>query len=476
MTPPVGKFLFILCALSLSISATIIFTISLIVEDILLFTIITLIVLLTLPSFMQKMSGKPIDLFVPPVFLSVVLFLGHILPIPSFLAGEDPFSILWGYPFRSQHDALLRALLLIILGASGFYFGYGVFALRPVKYRSLIVAWNVYRLSLIGIIYTLLGFGLFVVGVVLVGGPSVLITGLADRTRAFAGLGYFFNGILLLLSFSLLWWTYLLRKHCLNNWYFWIYTLFSLLSSGFIGSRANAFIAILAGIVLYHRLYNPIPFRLLLILGGFGAISLVGYALFFREFLITGQLGTLETYSDRPNPLWLLFAQMLSGEFMHIQILSTLIEAMPSQIPFQNGATYLFLLATPIPSSLWPEKPLPAPGIFTLALWPERWLLGGTTIPPTLIGEMYMNFGTLGVFICMILFGALYRIVYARSVATTCASAPIILYALMLAGIVHYVRGAFPEVTAVLLIFILPTLLALRFVEHRYSTRNCLRT
>jgi oligosaccharide repeat unit polymerase len=354
-----------------------------------------------------------------------------------------------------------------MLGAVGFYFGYGVFALRPVKCRPLLVAWNAYRLGLVGVGYTILGLSLFAVGVALVGGPSALITGLADRTRAFSGLGYFFNGILLLLSFALLWWTYLLKKHYLANWYFWIYTLLALLSSGFVGSRANAFIIILAGIVLYHRIYKPISFNIMLVLGGLCAIFLVAYALFFREFLITGQLGTLEAYSDRPNPLWLLFAQMLSGEFMHIQILSTLVEAIPNEIPFQNGTTYLFLFAGPIPSSLWPEKPLPAPGIVTLALWPQKWLLAGTTIPPTLMGEMYMNFGTLGVFIGMLLFGALYRIVYVRSVATTFAPTPTILYALMLAGIIHYVRGAFPEVTVVLLMFILPILLALQFVERK---------
>jgi oligosaccharide repeat unit polymerase len=263
-----------------------------------------------------------------------------------------------------------------------------------------------------------------------------------------------------------LWWTYLLKNHRLTDWYFWIYATFSLMSSGFVGSRANTFIIVLAGVVLYHMLYKPISFTILLTLGGVGAVALVAYALFFRDFLITGQLAVLASYSDRSNPLWSLFAQMLSGEFMQIQILSTLVEAIPNEVPFQNGTSYLFLFATPIPSSLWPEKPLPAAGIFTLALWPKSWLLEGTTIPPTLIGEMYMNFGTPGVFIGMILFGALYRIVYARSVATTYAPKPTILYALMLVGIIHYVRGAFPEGTAVLLMFILPILLALRFVER----------
>ena len=467
MIIPVHKFLSILCIFSLSILVISSVFFALVTNDLLLFTIIMLIILLGLPSVIQWMSGKSFDLFVPPVFFSVVIFLGYILPIPSFLAGEDPFSILWGYPFRSLHDALLRALLLAVLGVLGFYFGYGVFALRPVKRCPSTVVWNAHRLGLVGIGYTLVGLGLFAAGIVLIGGPSALIEGLADRTRAFAGLGYFFNGILLLLIFALLWWTYLLQERRLTDWRFWIYTIFALLSSGLLGSRANTFIIVLAGVVLYHTLFKPISFAILLSLGGVGAVALVAYALFFREFLITGQLAVLVSYADKSNPLWTLFAQMLSGEFMHIQILSTLVEAMPSEIPFQNGLTYLFLFATPIPSSLWPEKPLPAPGIFTLALWPQKWLLAGTTIPPTLMGEMYMNFGTLGVFIGMILFGALYRIVYARSLATACAPTPTILYALMLVGIIHYVRGAFPEVTAVLLIFILPTLLALWFVEHK---------
>lgn len=454
-----------MCIVSLPVLVAFLVLFALITDNFLLFTVIALIILLSLPTFIQWVSGKPFDLFMPPVFFSVVIFLGYILPIPSFLAGEDPFSIIWGYPFRSLHNALLRALLLAILGVLGFYFGYGVLALRPVKPRPLIAVWNTHRLGLVGVGYTLIGLGLFVIGVVLVGGPSALMIGLSDRTRAFAGLGYFFNAILLLLSFTLLWWIHLIKKQRLTDWRFWIYAIFSLFLSGFTGNRANTFIIILAGIVLYNILYKSISFTMLLFLGGVGAVILVAYALFFRDFLVSGQLMVLQSYSDSSNPLWSLFAKMLSGDFVQIQVLSTIVEAVPDEISFQNGTTYLFLFAGPIPSSLWPEKPLPAAGIFTLALWPERWLLGGTTIPPTLMGEMYMNFGTLGVFTGMILFGALYHFIYARSVATTYATMPTILYALMLAGIIHYVRGAFPEVTVTLLIFILPTLLALLFVE-----------
>src|SRR4030095_5392051 len=98
MIIPVHKFLSILCIFSLSILVISSVFFALVTNDLLLFTIIMLIILLGLPSVIQWMSGKSFDLFVPPVFFSVVIFLGYILPIPSFLAGEDPFSILWGYP------------------------------------------------------------------------------------------------------------------------------------------------------------------------------------------------------------------------------------------------------------------------------------------------------------------------------------------------------------------------------------------
>jgi hypothetical protein len=144
------KIAFILCIFSFSALAIALVLFALATSNFLLIAVILLMALLSLPLCIQWISEKRFNLFAPPVFFSVFIFLGYILPIPSFLVGEDPFSILWGYPFRSLHDALLRALLLTILGVLGFYFGYGVFVLRPMKCRPLTAVWNAHRLGLVG--------------------------------------------------------------------------------------------------------------------------------------------------------------------------------------------------------------------------------------------------------------------------------------------------------------------------------------
>ncbi len=86
MTISIRKALSILCILSLLVLVTSLASFALLTNDLLLFTVIMLMSLLSLSLAIQWMSGKRFDLFVPPVFFSVVIFLGHILPIPFFFS------------------------------------------------------------------------------------------------------------------------------------------------------------------------------------------------------------------------------------------------------------------------------------------------------------------------------------------------------------------------------------------------------
>jgi hypothetical protein len=128
----------------------------------------------------------------------------------------------------------------------------------------------------------------------------------------------------------------------------------------------------------------------------------------------------------------------------------------------------LALLTIAIPSALYPDKYLTAPGVFTLTIDPDRWVKEGTTLPPGLIGEMYMNFGSAGVLLGLIVFGAAFG--WMRRVARMRARDPLIitLYSLAVAMMAHYVRGEAVSPTVLLLIFALPTVTALSLVVVRH--------
>jgi oligosaccharide repeat unit polymerase len=429
-----------------------------------------LIALLCIPSLVSLWRDGKIDFFFPPVLFSFVIFIGHILPLSQFVRGDDVFSEAWPYSFQSFRESLDKALLTTVLGVLAFYLGFALPLHQGRERSSHKIVMRPTRLRLIGVLYTLCGLGLFAAGTVLIGGPSALIAGLADRVRAFAGLNYLFMAPILLLAFGLVWWIHVLQERRPSDLRFWAYMACALLLSGLMGNRANTFIVILAGVIVYHLLYRPISLPIVIALFCAGAAGLVAFKLYFREYLILGEIISLGPHASLED-VWSFFTRALGGEFYQIQALTILMDAMPDLISFQNGATYLFLLVAPIPSSIWPAKLdiLVSPAVFTLALWPQRWLLEGTTVPTSLMGEMYMNFGTAGVVLGMIAFGALYKFVYVR--ARNRHPRAVLAFSILLANMIHYIRADFPAATVLFLIVGSLSYFALRWAAKDTAAR-----
>jgi oligosaccharide repeat unit polymerase len=72
----------------------------------------------------------------------------------------------------------------------------------------------------------------------------------------------------------------------------------------------------------------------------------------------------------------------------------------PSRVDYQYGYVYYVQLVNPIPRFLWPEKPTLDAGLLMADIYGEVDEKTGEahmTISPGLIGEMYLNFGWLGI-------------------------------------------------------------------------------
>jgi hypothetical protein len=77
-----------------------------------------------------------------------------------------------------------------------------------------------------------------------------------------------------------------------------------------------------------------------------------------------------------------------------------IISKVPSEfVPFQYGFTYYVQLVNPIPRFLWPDKPTLDTGLLMASLQGQVDASGEAylTVSPGLIGEMYLNFGVLGI-------------------------------------------------------------------------------
>ena len=413
------------------------------------------------------------DVLSPILLFTFYVFIGYLLPISSFLAGIDPVTISWTNVYGDFERSLPRALWITIAGVMGFYAGYAVTRdLLPETRRQVfghLPRWRDDRLLSLGILYTASGLALFSLGVALIGGPSELMFGLSSRVTLSAGLNYFFYAINLLLVVSLVWWVRALSEQRLPSAAFWPYTASAVALAALQGSKVILFVFTLAMTLVYHVIRRRVSMAklALLVVVFLPAVSM--YTIYVREYVVLGELSSIDASDSWLSLLATVVTREFAGNFVQLQALTLIVDRMPDVLEFQNGRTLLAMLTIAVPSSWYPEKYLTAPGVFTLAIDPDRWVREGTTLPPGLIGEMYMNFGTTGVVLGLFGFGAAFG--WIRRAVKGRSRDPVIvaLYALAVAMMAHYVRGEAVSPTVLLLIFALPmiVLLGVGLAEQR---------
>lgn len=142
-------------------------------------------------------------------------------------------------------------------------------------------------------------------------------------------------------------------------------------------------------------------------------------------------------------------------------------DVVPSQVPHTYGSTYFLWIVSPVPRSIWPDKPIVRiGGILGHSVYGTR---DSNGIPPGFVAEAYLNFGWLGIPLISLLFGAgirqFYRI-YGRASYKDCKK--MMIYATLFAPIVFGGLSSdftgFVTRSAQLLI---PLLLALKLVAAR---------
>lgn len=204
---------------------------------------------------------------------------------------------------------------------------------------------------------------------------------------------------------------------------------------------------------------RPMPLVLRLAMAvGIPLIVLVGISLQYMRYA-----HTVRDYSfDEKRAGYLLEHTFAGGDLGYTMFLREAMARFPSSVPYLWGQSYYRLLFVPIPRSVWPGKPENTERIFARALDPA---LGdtGTTIPPGIVGDQYINFGHLGV-LGMFMFGIFFGNERYRQFSDV----------IFLAGsglwLIHLVRGAFTNPLLILLVTwlasrVLTTVLAPRSVQ-----------
>ena len=101
-----------------------------------------------------------------------------------------------------------------------------------------------------------------------------------------------------------------------------------------------------------------------------------------------------------------------SAYFMDIAKTSVVVDAVPEEVDYMYGKSFILFLIAPIPRSMWLEKPSVRISTFVgdeIYNRPDN-----SGVPPGFIAESYLNFGIVGVTVCLLLLGALCAKVYHR--------------------------------------------------------------
>jgi oligosaccharide repeat unit polymerase len=433
-----------------------------------IFFVIALLAICRIYSYYQEGRINP---FSPLVLFTTLVFLGYILPIPSFVNAQGFIGrgeIVWPFAFYDIGKSIEKSLFVLIIAIIGFFIG-TIHPLQAMKFRKTREIQRK-RLKFAVLIVSGAGFSLFMTGVMLIGGPLMLISGLSDRIRTFAGLNYFFIGLMFLPCSCLIWWNFMIKNNKYNDKIFWFVAILSILLSGLLGSKGNTFVTVLAAIISWNMIHKKIPYHYFIMSLFFGFIALNVFDLFFREYLILGQIVTLKS-TDFAGIISEFAERSLGSIFFQIQILTIIIDSIPSKLELQYGGTFVHLFTAMIPSFLWSEKPLPAPGILTIALWPSSWYLRGTTMPPSLLGDFYMNFLEYGVFFGMYFFGLSYNFLYKYVKSNSYSIFSVSLYSIYVSLMLFFLRGDFADATVLFILLSFPIILTQIISNYRTKTR-----
>jgi len=133
----------------------------------------------------------------------------------------------------------------------------------------------------------------------------------------------------------------------------------------------------------------------------------------------------------------------------------------PNAHPFLKGQSYYRLLLVPMPRFIWTDKPENTQRVFCSVINPAMYKRGGT-IPPGILGDLYINFGHIGI-IGMFVYGLVFGLERYHRLA----------HWFMLGGaltwLFHFARGGFTNPVIVFLVYVVISFTTERILNPRYE-------
>jgi hypothetical protein len=368
-------------------------------------------------------------------------------------------------------ESIVTAMLLGLLGLVCFQLGYRSWQqphARQQAQRSF--GWSSSRVSVVLAVGIVLASFSLLVAALVIGSPTVALQNLGRLRTNLIGYGYLGLGMDWLPIVVLIAWADHLQTR--KRWLFLPLILTSNMYNFALGSRAgilNLWLSMLV-IYAYHR-RGGLGLRGWLTAISVGCFAL-GLSLVLMEvrntdITIRGDLGDVGTALTLEDKIGENLARTML-EFDQVDVFAFLVQTDGTIVPHLWGESYLGLFIQLVPRLLWEDKPWPYDVDIGWALQGVR-----TAIPPSMVGELHVNFDIPGIIIGMFLMGLFLRKLYEFTVAPAAggprdgsgpAMARVIPYALVLPYWPIILTRSFVGGGSTLLILLLPTLLAVWYV------------
>jgi len=363
------------------------------------------IVITIYPIYRGLRSGS-LDLFEPPVIAALLTYAELLRPLFWLSLGG---TVLPGYEVSPEQvfRACTRASLCVCVGFVVYYLVY--YGLPTRRGRSRVLpsfkpSWSAGRLWVVVAAYLVIGLAGYAIFMWQVGGLSYFLAHINVRNVVSKGEGALMEMIQAMGAAWIIAFVYAAS----NRKKLWPYLLAGVPVLGLLatlGGRGFLLYPVLLCLVCYHYLVRRISFLRLAAIAVCFVTFAVGYKT-LRDSVATEPLGVEVLGESKWTPAGVL--DKLFAEQTSLDAFAVLIDDMPSHLQFQYGRTWLNLLALPIPSKLWADKPAILEGhTFGEIYFDED---GGR--PPGFGGVLYMNFGYLGVVPGFALLGVFHRYLY----------------------------------------------------------------
>jgi hypothetical protein len=383
------------------------------------YLLVALMVLIGLAPMMWEIKHKKFDFFNlknPFILYFVIqLALSGLITFSTRQASEiglDPVEFYGRY---------LQALLLSAFALLLFQIGYYTRSPRSLVLPNVIRRpWGRKRHLTILIIYFLFGFLCFALLLAVNGGFSQFMF---DREEFRAG-GMIGQGILIFPATSLLTTAALVyflgqvrSKPNLSVIWPIIILLLSIVPAYFIGFRSVILLPVLQFMVVWHYSYRPIPIGKIVSILSLVVVVYTYYG-FSREIPPGVSVDTemaIDIVIQKPELLVGVFSRSKGTEVV-ASVINTLEQTGEYDLGWKSVIEAVTIL---IPRAIWEDKPMASSQRFTTYFFGRSLALsrgsdievwGG--ISPTMIGELYWNFGLFGVLVGLFFMGRVSSIAY----------------------------------------------------------------